>query len=128
MKYKKILIILINCLCLWLAVKVFFDYYTQSYLKQTENPIQCVIAEKDCKYSKATSHCNVIFKGKDYRVPIVDCDHLNIGNNNTNFYYDKKFDRVIYAGYVEKKYLVFMIIMFIVVFYFTVKNWKKIPD
>lgn len=126
MNIKKTLIILINCICLWLTFKIIIDYYTKSQIKQTEKPIECTITEKDCKYSRATSHCNLLFEGKVYRVPVNNCDNLKIGNNRTDFYYNKMFENVFFKDYLEIKFLVAMPLMFILVLFFTAKNWKKI--
>lgn len=126
MNFKKILIIIINLICLWLAIKVFLNYYTEHQEIQTGIPIKCVIIEKDCKYSRATSHCNILFESKKYRVPIYDCDNLKIGENKTDFYYNKVLGYVFDKDYIEIKFLVTIPLMFVVVLFFSVKNWKKI--
>lgn len=126
MNFKKILIIIINCICLLLAIKVIINYYTEHHEIQTGIPIKCVVTEKDCKYSRATSHCNILFEHKKYRVPINNCDNLTIGKNNTDFYYNKVLGYVFDKDYIEKKFLVTIPLMFVVVLFFTVRNWKKI--
>ena len=126
MYFKKILIITINCICLWLALKVILNYYTEYHEKQTGNPIKCTIIEKDCKYSRATSHCNILFEGKKYRVPINNCDSLKIGENKTQFYYNKSLNYIFDKDYLEIKFLIVISFMFALILFLTVRNWKKI--
>lgn len=121
-KFFKILIICINIFLLLISIKVVYKYLLEkNYIVDIET-IDCIVISKDCKYSRATSHCNVRFNYKNYSVPILDCDNLKIGKNNINFYYDSFFDEIIFKGYIHIKYVVFIPLTFFIVLFFSLKG------
>ena len=120
-KFIKILIICFNIFLLFISIKVVYNFILEKNHIVNNETIDCFVISKDCKYSRATSHCNVRYNDKEYRVSIVDCDNLKIGKNNINFYYDSFFDEIIFKGYIHIKYVVLIPLMFFIVLFFSLK-------
>jgi hypothetical protein len=99
--FKQIVVVLINLLLLYFSVKAVYQYYIEQDLVKNDTPIECIVLSKKCKYSRATSHCIVSYNSKHYSVPIEECDNLETGKNNSDFYYHSFTDKVLFIRMIH---------------------------
>lgn len=92
---RNITIILIN-----LGVGLVTAYFILMYVRETnisasQDNIACEIIKLDMvRTSRHHPSADIIYQGKEYNTNIGKNDSLQLGFNDTTFYYDEKLDRV----------------------------------
>lgn len=114
---RKIVIMLINLGLGLFTVSMFLISARETYISETWDNITCDIIKLDLEYSsRQHPTATLIYQNKEYITYINSVDSLQIGLNNTTFFYDELFDRVFCrnSGIAKGQYvaLVFFILSF----------------
>lgn len=92
---RKIVIMLINLGLGLFTVSMFLISARETYISETRDNITCDIIKLDLEYSsRQHPTATLIYQNKEYITYINSVDSLQIGLNNTTFFYDELFDRV----------------------------------
>lgn len=92
---RKIVIMLINLGLGFFTVSMFLISARETYISETRDNITCDIIKLDLEYSsRQHPTATLIYQNKEYITYINSVDSLQIGLNNTTFFYDELFDRV----------------------------------
>ena len=115
---RKIVIMLINLGLGFFTVSMFLISARETYISETRDNITCDIIKLDLEYSsRQHPTATLIYQNKEYITYINSVDSLQIGLNNTTFFYDELFDRVFCrnSGIAKGQYvsLVFFILSFL---------------
>lgn len=115
---RKIVIMLINLGLGLFTVSVFLISARETYISETRENITCDIIKLDLEHSsRQHPTAALIYRNKEYITYIHLSDSLQIGLNNTTFFYDELFDRVFCrnSGIAKGQYvaLVFFILSFL---------------
>ena len=115
---RKIVIMLINLGLGLFTVSMFLISARETYISETRDDITCDIIKLDLEYSsRQHPTATLIYQNKEYISYINSVDSLQIGLNNTTFFYDELFDRVFCrnSGIAKGQYvaLVFFILSFL---------------
>lgn len=115
---RKIVIMLINLGLGFFTVSMFLISARETYISETRDNITCDIIKLDLEYSsRQHPTATLIYQNKEYISYINSVDSLQIGLNNTTFFYDELFDRVFCrnSGIAKGQYvaLVFFILSFL---------------
>lgn len=115
---RKIVIMLINLGLGLFTVSMFLISARETYISETRDNITCDIIKLDLEYSsRQHPTATLIYQNKEYVTYINSVDSLQIGLNNTTFFYDELFDRVFCrnSGIAKGQYvaLVFFILSFL---------------
>lgn len=115
---RKIVIMLINLGLGFFTVSMFLISARETYISETRDNITCDIIKLDLEYSsRQHPTATLIYQNKEYITYINSVDSLQIGLNNTTFFYDELFDRVFCRnlGIAKGQYvaLVFFILSFL---------------
>lgn len=115
---RKIIIMLINLGLGFFTVSMFLISARETYISETRDNITCDIIKLDLEYSsRQHPTATLIYQNKEYITYINSVDSLQIGLNNTTFFYDELFDRVFCrnSGIAKGQYvaLVFFILSFL---------------
>lgn len=115
---RKIVIMLINLGLGFFTVSMFLISARETYISETRDIITCDIIKLDLEYSsRQHPTATLIYQNKEYITYINSVDSLQIGLNNTTFFYDELFDRVFCrnSGIAKGQYvaLVFFILSFL---------------
>lgn len=115
---RKIVIMLINLGLGFFTVSMFLISARETYISETRDNIICDIIKLDLEYSsRQHPTATLIYQNKEYITYINSVDSLQIGLNNTTFFYDELFDRVFCrnSGIAKGQYvaLVFFILSFL---------------
>lgn len=115
---RKIVIMLINLGLGLFTVSMFLISARETYISETRDNITCDIIKLDLEYSsRQHPTATLIYQNKEYISYINSVDSLQIGLNNTTFFYDELFDRVFCrnSGIAKGQYvaLVFFILSFL---------------
>jgi hypothetical protein len=115
---RKIVIMLINLGLGLFTVSMFLISARETYISETRDNITCDIIKLDLEYSsRQHPTATLIYQNKEYITYINSVDSLQIGLNNTTFFYDELFDRVFCrnSGIAKGQYvaLVFFILSFL---------------
>lgn len=100
------------------TVSMFLISARETYISETRDNITCDIIKLDLEYSsRQHPTATLIYQNKEYISYINSVDSLQIGLNNTTFFYDELFDRVFCrnSGIAKGQYvvLVFFILSFL---------------
>lgn len=109
---------LINLGLGFFTVSMFLISARETYISETRDNITCDIIKLDLEYSsRQHPTATLIYQNKEYISYINSVDSLQIGLNNTTFFYDELFDRVFCrnSGIAKGQYvaLVFFILSFL---------------
>lgn len=109
---------LINLGLGFFTVSMFLISARETYISETRDNITCDIIKLDLEYSsRQHPTATLIYQNKEYITYINSVDSLQIGLNNTTFFYDELFDRVFCrnSGIAKGQYvaLVFFILSFL---------------
>lgn len=86
---------LINLGLGFFTVSMFLISARETYISETRDNITCDIIKLDLEYSsRQHPTATLIYQNKEYITYINSVDSLQIGLNNTTFFYDELFDRV----------------------------------
>lgn len=115
---RKIVIMLINLGLGLFTVSMFLISARETYISETRDNITCDIIKLDLEYSsRQHPTATLIYQNKEYISYINSVDSLQIGLNNTTFFYDELFDRAFCrnSGIAKGQYvaLVFFILSFL---------------
>ena len=115
---RKIVIMLINLGLGFFTVSMFLISARETHISETRDNITCDIIKLDLEYSsRQHPTATLIYQNKEYITYINSVDSLQIGLNNTTFFYDELFDRVFCrnSGIAKGQYvaLVFFILSFL---------------
>ena len=115
---RKIVIMLINLGLGLFTVSMFLISARETHISETRDNITCDIIKLDLEYSsRQHPTATLIYQNKEYITYINSVDSLQIGLNNTTFFYDELFDRVFCrnSGIAKGQYvaLVFFILSFL---------------
>ena len=92
---RKIVIMLINLGLGLFTVSMFLISARETHISETRDNITCDIIKLDLEYSsRQHPTATLIYQNKEYITYINSVDSLQIGLNNTTFFYDELFDRV----------------------------------
>lgn len=113
---RKIVIMLINLGLVFFTVSMFLISARETYISETRDNITCDIIKLDLEYSsRQHPTATLIYQNKEYITYINSVDSLQIGLNNTTFFYDELFDRVFCrnSGIAKGQYvaLVFFVVV-----------------
>lgn len=109
---------LINLGLGFFTVSMFLISARETYISETRDNITCDIIKLDLEYSsRQHPTATLIYQNKEYISYINSVDSLQIGLNNTTFFYDELFDRVFCrnSGIAKGQYvaLAFFILSFL---------------
>ena len=92
---RKILVALINIAVGLFTAYIFLISERESKISKTQSNIACQIIELDLR-SSSRHHpsADIIYQGKKYDTPINKSDSLQVGFNDSTFFYDNLLDRV----------------------------------
>lgn len=112
---RKISIILINIAVGLFTAYMFLVSDRETKISATQNNIACEIIKLDLRSgSRHHPSADIIYQGKKYDTAINKSDSLQLGFNNTTFFYDEKLDRVFCRNSgVERAKWVILIIFFL---------------
>ena len=106
---RKIVVAIINIAVGLLTVYMFLVSDRETKISTTQSNIACEIIKLDLR-SSSRHHpsADIIYQGKKYDTAINKSDSLQLGFNNTAFFYDEKLDRVFCrnSGIERGKYVV----------------------
>lgn len=92
---RKILITLINIAVGLFTAYMFLISERESKISTTQSNIVCQIIELDLRSgSRHHPSADIIYQGKKYNTSINKSDNLQIGFNDSTFFYDNLLDRV----------------------------------
>ena len=92
---RRITILLINLGVGLLTVYSILVYVRETNISASQDNIACEIIKLDmARTSRHHPTADIIYEGKVYNTGIGKNDSLQLGFNNTTFYYDEKLDRV----------------------------------
>lgn len=112
---RKILVALINIAVGLFTAYIFLISERESKISKTQSNIACQIIELDLR-SSSRHHpsADIIYQGKKYNTPINKSDCLQVGFNDSTFFYDNLLDRVFCRNSgVERAKRVSLIIFFL---------------
>lgn len=91
----KIIVAIINIAVGLFTAYMFLVSDRETKISATQNNIACEIIKLDLR-SSSRHHpsADIIYQGKKYDTAIKKSDSLQLGFNNTTFFYDEKLDRV----------------------------------
>ena len=86
---------------------MFLLYSRETYISENRDNIVCNIIKLNMEHSsRQHPTATLIYQNKKYITNITDSNNLQIGFNNTSFFYDELFNRVFCRNSgVEKDYM-----------------------
>lgn len=92
---RKIVIILINFSIGLFTAYLSLLYVRESYISTNQSNIACNIINLSLEYSsRQHPTADILYQNKKYVTKITDGDNLQVGFNDTTFFYDEMLDRV----------------------------------
>lgn len=92
---RKIVIILINFSIGLFTAYLSLLYVRESYISTHQSNIACNIINLSLEYSsRQHPTADILYQNKKYVTKITDGDNLQVGLNDTTFFYDEMLDRV----------------------------------
>ena len=92
---RKIVVAMINIAVGLFTAYMFIASDRETKISKTQSNIACEIIKLDLRSgSRHHPSADIIYQGKKYDTVINKSDSLQLGFNNTTFFYDEKLDRV----------------------------------
>lgn len=114
---RKIIIILINFGLGFFTIYMFLLYSRETYISENRDNIVCNIIKLNMEHSsRQHPTATLIYQNKKYITNITDSNNLQIGFNNTSFFYDELFNRVFCRNSGVEKGLYVAIVFFMLSF------------
>ena len=94
-------------------------YIRERNIATTQNNIACNIVNIDMEYSsRQHPTADIIYQDRKYTTNVANGERLQIGYNNTTFYYDELLDRVFCRNSDIERGLYISILLFVLSFLF----------
>lgn len=118
-KWQKIVVILINLSIGLFTAYSYLLYVRETKIQNTQDNIACNIIELHLEHSSRQHPTAVIvYRNKEYHTGINLGDSLQLGENNTIFYYDELLDRVFCRNSGIERGLIVIVVIFVLSFLF----------
>lgn len=123
MKLKIVFCLSLNVIFLVGLYNSYMEVKRERFIKKNQKPIICNVVELS-KMAKASSKCNIEYKGKLYKNIKANVNVLKLGFNDADFYYDEEKDKVFYKVDIIRIVNLFLVSFFISLLLWYIPNNK----